>query len=159
NRTFSETATRRGVPHSRFPHWRVSGGEVLRASVGSTEASAKEPRGSMRACLLASIESRTVTAPSCFGVVGPTRARSDDRAPDPHIGARESTGPCFLRPSPVLQPQEFDTPVSGPPGLGVRPPGDLIPLHVILHRRRRPRQPQLRLPQRRLHQPHRPVTK
>jgi hypothetical protein len=55
------------------------------------------------------------------GVVGPTRARSDDRAPDPHIGARESTGPCFLRPSLVLQPQESDTPVSGPPGLGVRP--------------------------------------
>ena len=46
-RTFSETATRRGVPHPRFPHWRGSGGEGLRASVGSTDASASPPRASV----------------------------------------------------------------------------------------------------------------
>ena len=57
----------------------------------------------------------------------------------------------------VLQPQEFHAPVFGPPGLGVRLPGDLVPTHVVIHQRRRPRQPQLRLLQRRLQQPHRPV--
>ena len=34
---------------------------------------------------------------------------------------------------------------------------DLVPPHVVIHQRRRPRQPQLRLLQRRLQQPHRPV--
>src|SRR5262249_46295163 len=44
------------------------------ASVGSTEASGKSLGGSMRACMLVTIESWTIAASNCFGVVGPTRA-------------------------------------------------------------------------------------
>ena len=57
----------------------------------------------------------------------------------------------------LLQPQEFDAPVFGPPSLGVRLRGCLVPTHVIIHQRRRPGQLQLRLLQRRLQQPHRAV--
>ena len=57
----------------------------------------------------------------------------------------------------ILQPQEFEASVFGPPGLGVRLPGCLVPPHMVFHQRDRPRQPQVRLVQRRLQEPHRPV--
>jgi hypothetical protein len=49
-----------------------------------------------------------------------------------------------------LQPQVFDASVFGPPGLGVRFPGGLVPSHVVSHQSRCPRQPQFRLSKSRL---------
>lgn len=46
----------------------------------------------------------------------------------------------------VLQPQVFHAPVFGPPGLGMRLPGDLFTAHVVIHQRRGPEQPQCRSP-------------
>ena len=81
---------------------------------------------------------------------------SDRRANGPRTvscaKARQYLGPCLS-----LQPQELDALVFGPPRRGVRLPGYLVPPHMVIHQRDRPRQPQVRLRQRRLQQPYRPV--
>src|SRR6266545_5272537 len=81
----------------------------------------------------------------------PGKKDAQDTSPN---GQREAPDPTPIL---LLQPQEFDTPVFVPPRLGVRLLRRLVPPHVVIHQRRRPRQPQLRLLQRRLQQPHRPV--
>ena len=65
--------------------------------------------------------------------------------------------PSLIHRTLVLQPQEFHIWVPGLPRLGVRLPGHLVPPHMVVHQRDRPRQLQLRLLERRPEQPHRPV--
>jgi hypothetical protein len=65
--------------HSRAPATGVTEFEesvaiALRASVGSTDAAGNQLRGSVRSCMIVTMKSRALTAPSCFGVLGPTRA-------------------------------------------------------------------------------------
>jgi hypothetical protein len=45
----------------------------------------------MRVCLLVTISLRTVTAPSCFGVVGPKRARRLQYKPDEFVQTAVAT--------------------------------------------------------------------